>query len=213
LTLLLCLYTRLVFHTPARIFHKNDENRSTLQQTNVDICASISALNQVPLVLHGIDGRYATALFSAASKQKALEKVENDLNNLKTLLESDKKVAWFLETPTIDRQKKQKVVDVLLEKGKYSPIVSNFLGVLAENGRLNETEKVISAFGQLMVAVRGEVSVVVTSAKELDQKTLSKIKDSLNKNQVAGEGKKLMVSNKVRKLYIGKSTDCWRLNH
>jgi F-type H+-transporting ATPase subunit O len=203
----------LSFIHQREIFSKNDENRSTFQQTNVDFCASISALNQVPLVLHGIDGRYATALFSAASKQRSLEKVESDLNNLKTLLESDKKVAWFLETPTIDRQKKQKVVDVLLEKGKYSPLVSNFLGVLAENGRLNETEKVISAFSQLMVAVRGEVSVVVTSAKELDQKTLNKIKDSLNKNQVAGEGKKLMVSNKVHDSNVGKPTNRWRLNH
>jgi F-type H+-transporting ATPase subunit O len=117
------------------------------------------------LTLHGIDGRYATALFSAASKQKVLEKVESDLSNLKALLESDKKVGWFLDTPTIDRQKKSSVVKILLEKGKYGPITANLLEVLAENGRLNQTEKIITAYQQLMVAIRGEVSVVVTSAQ------------------------------------------------
>ncbi len=119
----------------------------------------------VPLVLHGIDGRYATALYSAASKQKALDKVEQDLNSLKSLLEADTKVNWFLETPTIDRQKKQQAVDIILQKGKYQPTTVNFLNVLAENGRLAETSKIISAYNQLMVATRGEVSVVVTSAK------------------------------------------------
>jgi hypothetical protein len=82
-------------------------------------------------------------------------------------LEADTKVNWFLETPTIDRQKKQQAVDIILQKGKYQPTTINLLNVLVENGRLGETRKIISAYNQLMVATRGEVSVVVTSAKVL----------------------------------------------
>ena len=37
------------------------------------------ALLQPPLQVFGIEGRYATALFSAATKQKALDAVEKDL--------------------------------------------------------------------------------------------------------------------------------------
>lgn len=34
---------------------------------------------QPPIQVFGLEGRYATALFSAASKQKALDAVEKDL--------------------------------------------------------------------------------------------------------------------------------------
>jgi len=36
---------------------------------------------QPPIQVFGLEGRYATALFSAASKQKALDTVEKDLIN------------------------------------------------------------------------------------------------------------------------------------
>ena len=68
---------------------------------------------------------------------------------------------------------------------------------MADNGRLNQTSKIISAFQSLMIAHRGEVNVVVTSAKELDSKMITKVKEVLAKNQLGGAGKKLLVSNKV----------------
>jgi len=37
------------------------------------------ALLQPPVQVFGLEGRYATALFSAASKQKTLDVVEKDL--------------------------------------------------------------------------------------------------------------------------------------
>lgn len=50
----------------------------------------------------GVDGRYAAALFSAASKQKELDKVERDMKVVGELLEKNKDVAgkcnvfcWF----------------------------------------------------------------------------------------------------------------------
>lgn len=37
---------------------------------------------QPPIQVFGLEGRYATALFSAASKQKSLDVVEKDLTNI-----------------------------------------------------------------------------------------------------------------------------------
>lgn len=164
--------------------------------------AQVQAINQVPLILHGIDGRYATALFSAAAKQNELDKVEKELFSIKSILNQDAKLSTFLTTPTIDRQKKQQGIDLILGN-KYSKTTSNFFRLLAENGRLGETGKILDSFNSLMVANRGEVSVVVTSAQvlynnqALDAKSLTKVKDILVKNQLAGAGKKLLVSNKV----------------
>ncbi len=37
---------------------------------------------QPPIQVYGVEGRYATALFSAASKQKCLDKVEQELGRV-----------------------------------------------------------------------------------------------------------------------------------
>lgn len=39
--------------------------------------------SQAPIQMFGVEGRYATALYSAAAKQKQLDAVEKDMNQLK----------------------------------------------------------------------------------------------------------------------------------
>ncbi|CAO3579169.1 unnamed protein product [Absidia cylindrospora] len=53
-----------------------------------------------------------------------------------------------------------------------------------------------------MSAHRNELPLVITSAKELEKATLNKIVDSLQKSPLA-EGKKLLVSNKVKTDILG----------
>ena len=117
------------------------------------------------MTLHGIDGRYATALFTAASKSSSVEKVESELKVIESAIKRDPALKTFLETPLVDRTAKKQGVASLLSKGKYSTITKNFFDVLAENGRLDQTGKILAAYSQLMTASRGEVSVTVTSAK------------------------------------------------
>ncbi|KAI8055214.1 OSCP/delta subunit of ATPase [Syncephalis plumigaleata] len=148
--------------------------------------ATASGSVQPPLVLHGIDGRYASALFTAAAKKNALDAVEGDLNRIKTI-----GIQSFLSNPTVDRVQKRQGVDSLLKKGKYS-----------ENGRLAETTKIISAYQSLMMAHRGEVLAVVTSAKALEANTLRQLKDSLSKSELAA-GKTLKMENKVNPAILG----------
>jgi F-type H+-transporting ATPase subunit O len=59
----------------------------TLLETQLYSLSSLTySLNilylQPPIHLFGIDGRYAHAVYSAAAKQKQLEKVEEELNNV-----------------------------------------------------------------------------------------------------------------------------------
>jgi F-type H+-transporting ATPase subunit O len=136
-------------------------------------------------------------LFTAASKQNALAKVETDLSTIGSIIAKDTKLATFLETPLVDRFLKQQGVTSMLAKGKYSPLISNFFSVLAENGRLDQTQKILGAFTQLMTASRGEVTVTVTSAKPLESKIVQQLKDSLTKSALIEKGSKVLVSNKV----------------
>ncbi|KAG0220514.1 ATP synthase F0 subcomplex subunit OSCP atp5 [Mortierella sp. GBA43] len=162
-----------------------------------------SAQVQIPLVLHGIDGRYATALYSAAAKKQALDTVENDLKQVRRVVEKDNKLREFLENPTINRIEKKSGVQKLLSAGKYSDLTKNFFDTLAENGRLNDTVKIIDSYGSLMSAHRGEVQVTITSAKELDIKDVNKVKGFLAKSAFVSAKQTLIVSNKVNPAILG----------
>jgi F-type H+-transporting ATPase subunit O len=112
-----------------------------------------------------LDGRYATALYTAAARESQLEAVEKELKQVQAVVAKDKNIQTLLDNPTINRSTKKAGVQQLLKAGKYSKITSNFFEVLAENGRLAETQKVIAAYQELMSAHRNELSVVITSAK------------------------------------------------
>ncbi|KAF9920550.1 ATP synthase F0 subcomplex subunit OSCP atp5 [Linnemannia zychae] len=164
---------------------------------------STSASVKVPLVLHGIDGRYATALYTSAAKKSALDVVESDLNQIKRVVERDSKLREFLENPTINRNEKKKGVQQMLAVGKYNELTKNFFDTLAENGRLYDTVKIINSFGSLMSAGRGEVQVTITSAKPLDNKEIEKVKNSLQKSSYIDPKQTLVVSNKVNPAILG----------
>ncbi|KAI9347969.1 OSCP/delta subunit of ATPase [Zopfochytrium polystomum] len=167
------------------------------------LATAAGAAPQIPITLHGIDGRYATALYSAAARKSSLETVETELKRIKGAIDKNPSLQAFLETPIADRAAKREGVRQILGSGKYSELVTNFFDVLAENGRLDQTSKVIASFDSLMTAHRGEVTVVVTSAKELDAKSLSRVRDSLQKSALIQKGQKLIVSNKVDSAILG----------
>lgn len=83
-----------------------------------------------------------------------------------------------------------------------SPILTNLLSVLSENGRLASAPKVFADFNTLMAAYRGELEVIVTSAETLDSKALSRLEKALKGTEVA-QGKTLKISNRVSRCLIG----------
>jgi F-type H+-transporting ATPase subunit O len=121
-----------------------------------------------PIQVFGIEGRYATALFSAASKQKSLDAVEKDLTSLQASVKQDPKLKDFVINPTIKRSLKASALKDVAAKVKFNPATGFLLEQLAENGRLNKLDAVINAFKLIMSAHRGEVVCEVTTAKPLE---------------------------------------------
>ncbi|KAG8590970.1 hypothetical protein GDO81_006989 [Engystomops pustulosus] len=130
---------------------------------STSVARPVAKLVRPPIQVYGLEGRYATALYSAASKEKKLDQVEKELNRVSTLIK-DPKLSMIITNPHIKRALKQKTVTDLLAKEKFSPITSNFVNLLAENGRLRYTPEVIGAFAKMMSAHRGEVLCSVTTA-------------------------------------------------
>nr|XP_061786204.1 ATP synthase subunit O, mitochondrial-like [Nerophis lumbriciformis] len=160
------------------------------RQFSTSVVRPLTKLVKAPIQVYGVEGRYAVALFSAASKQKKLDQVEQELGKVHTLIK-DPKLSSVVMNPHVKRSIKQKTFTDALTKAKVSPITVNLINVLADNGRLTITGDVIAAFGKMMSAHRGEVICTVTTAQPLDQANLAELKVALNGFLQKGEMIKL----------------------
>ncbi|RZC36896.1 ATP synthase subunit O, mitochondrial [Asbolus verrucosus] len=141
-----------------------------------------SVANQLvkpPIQVFGINGRYATALYSAATKQKTLETVEKDLVKFQSTVKTDAKLREFILNPTIKRSLKSSALKSVASKISLNPQSSNLLQTLAENGRLKNLDGVINAFKTIMSAHRGEVTCEVITARQLDAAQKQKLEGVL----------------------------------
>ncbi|KAM5153481.1 ATP synthase peripheral stalk subunit OSCP, mitochondrial isoform 2-T3 [Callospermophilus lateralis] len=145
-----------------------------------------------PVQVYGIEGRYATALYSAASKQNKLEQVEKELVRVAQILK-EPKVAASILNPYIKRSIKMKSLNDITAKERFSPITSNLINLLAENGRLNNARGIISVFSTIMSVHRGEVPCTVTTASPLPEAVLSELKTVLKSFLSQGQVLKLEV--------------------
>uniref|UniRef100_H2RXM3 ATP synthase peripheral stalk subunit OSCP, mitochondrial n=1 Tax=Takifugu rubripes TaxID=31033 RepID=H2RXM3_TAKRU len=161
-----------------------------VRQLSTSVVRPAAKLIKPPIQVYGVEGRYATALFSAASKQNKLDQVEQELGKVTTLIK-DPKVSSIVMNPHVKRNIKQKTFTDALTKAKLSPMIINLINVLADNGRLPLTGDVISAYSKMMSAHRGEVICSVTTAQPLDAANLAELKVALNGFLQKGETIKL----------------------
>ena len=136
-------------------------------------------LVQPPVQVFGTEGRYATALFSAASKKKSLEVVEKDLKTFHATLKKDQRLADFLADPSIKRGLKAEGLASACDKLKMNELSKNLFLTLAENNRFSAAEAVVNSFDTIMAAHRGEVVCQVTTAKPLDAAMLKEVEGAL----------------------------------
>jgi F-type H+-transporting ATPase subunit O len=159
-----------------------------------------------PKALYGLDGTYASALYTAAVKSSTLDTTARAMSALNDIYHKDQKLATILLAPTLTTQDKSAIVTELQKHtggADKGDTVKNFLNTLADYNRLSLLKGVCEKFGELMSAAKGEVELTVVSASQLDGKTLSRLETAVSKSQYVGQGKKLRVTNKVNPDILG----------
>ncbi|KAF9870154.1 hypothetical protein CkaCkLH20_12388 [Colletotrichum karsti] len=158
-----------------------------------------------PVAVFGLDGTYATALYTAAVKTSSLDPTAKALSTLESLVSKDAKLSTILAAPTLSAEDKEAIVAELTKQAGASSqeTVKNFLAALAENNRLGLLPGVCEKFAEIMSAARGEVELIVTSATQLDNRTLNRLESAISKSAYVGQGKKLKVTNQVNPEIVG----------
>jgi len=159
------------------------------------------ALAKMPIQVYGLEGRYASALYSAAVKKQNLENTEKEIKKVQALYNSDKNFHAFVLDPTIKRREKKASLNNVLKKLGCSDVAQNFFATVAENGRLQKIDGIFKSFEKLMSAHRGEVVCEVITAKPIDEATLKEVTGALQ--GFIKSNQKLQVSTKVDPSILG----------
>lgn len=123
---------------------------------------------RAPIQIFGLEGRYAHALYSAATKLKQLDAVEKELVQVQAAIKKNPHLRDVITSPIVSRATLSTSLREFSKQANVSSATSNLLVLLADNGRLKKIDNVINAFKTIMAAHRGEVVCEVTSARPLE---------------------------------------------
>ena len=124
-------------------------------------------------------GRYASALFDLAREQRQIDAVSRSVDSIRQALVDSKDFAELVTSPLVDRDEAGRAFAAVAESLNLDPITTNFLGVLAKNGRKRELGNVIRAFRRLAAEHRGEITAEVLTAHPLNDDQIAALKQQL----------------------------------
>ena len=122
---------------------------------------------------------YAQALFEAARERDELEGVLEDLEEFVGALDESEELRLFYYGGQIPEREKRRAIDALTEDMALS--TRNFLKVLSDNGREEILEEVLVRYEELVKEHLGRVEVEVTTAVELSEEELDRIRERLGR--------------------------------
>ena len=124
-------------------------------------------------------GRYASALFDLARDRRQIDSVGRSLDALSQALADSKDFSELATSPLVSREQAGDAFAALAPQLGLDPITTNFIGVLARNGRKGQLQPVIRAFGRLAAEHRGETTAEVVTARPLNDDQLAALKQQL----------------------------------
>lgn len=121
-------------------------------------------------------GRYATALYQAARKSDSLDLVALDVTRMQEMQSTISALDEFLGNPSLPRSAKVDALGEIIKRSDFSPTFSQFLMVMAENGRTMEMKKSLQSFQSIMSSLKGKVMCKVTTTEPLTEWEMALLK-------------------------------------
>ena len=142
--------------------------------------------------------RYAKALFSAAQEEKMVETLKTDIEKVLDVCNRSAEFVLLLESPVVRTTKKIHLITQIF-KNEINPLTLNFLLLVAKNKREVFIPGICRYFLELIRKDQNIKSAVLTTAVEMDKKTIEKIEEILGKELNA----KIEMSTQVNPEIIG----------
>jgi F-type H+-transporting ATPase subunit delta len=135
--------------------------------------------------MSGVAGRYAGALFEAASDAGAMDTVGADLGRFKAMIGESSDLANVIASPVFTAEQQVAAVTALLGRVQIAGLAANFIKLVASKRRLFALPGMIDSYLALVADAKGIVGAQVTLAETPSARQLDDIRAALN--DVAGK--------------------------
>jgi F-type H+-transporting ATPase subunit delta len=140
---------------------------------------------------------YARSLFEVAQEQGKLDDVRDQLGEFADTLDANQEMQVFFFSPYFSTQEKEEGLDKVVTGAE--PTVLNFLKLLIEKHRMPAVFRIRRELDELWRHENKRLRVEVTSAIELDKKTVKQIGDRIAEET----GQKIELSEHVEPDILG----------
>lgn len=124
-----------------------------------------------------ISSRYAKSLLDFALEQDKLERIYQDMLQLKAAV-SVRDFVLLCKSPIVQPGKKEQVFNVLF-KDRFDPVTFGFFNILLKKGREAYVPEIVDQFMSQYEAIRKITRVTLSTATPLDEQVIRKIKEKL----------------------------------
>jgi len=141
-----------------------------------------SVLGHKPPVLEDTPhGRYASVLFSSASKQEALSIILEDVRNLKEIYNQSESFRNFVFNTSFKRTEQTVVLEEVEKIGELNHLTVDFLSTLIDNKRLDILPRILDKYVEFYRILNKEENIRIISAEELSSEERERVRESLQK--------------------------------
>ena len=131
--------------------------------------------------LETVSRRYATALADVVLSSGETDTVKTELKSWEEMINSNVELKAAFGNPAIAHNKKEGVLEGLLQRANPSRTTANFLRVLLQNSRLNDLGEINERFDSVLEERSGTVHGIVASAHELSPEEREELRANLEK--------------------------------
>ena len=128
-----------------------------------------------------VASRYVSALVDMAEEAKIIDKIEKDLLDLSVMIDASSDFQALIGNPLMKCEQQLDGIMAIAEKAKLQQLTGNFLGVVAQNGRLALLPNIIEGFQEALRKRRGEIEAKVETAYALTPAQTDALQKELTK--------------------------------
>lgn len=148
---------------------------------------------------HILATRYATSLIEVATQSGAIDSIEKDMVSLQKALSESQELNALIGNPVYSKEQQLNAVQDIARKAGFNQTTINFVGVLAQNGRLSALSGILAAFFAEMERRHGVVEAKVVSAFPLSESQQKDLVATLSKTT----GKSIRLDLQIDKSLLG----------
>lgn len=127
-----------------------------------------------------IAARYSEALFDLATEQGLVERVTRELDEFDAMLSFDTEVSAFFDSPVVEREEKQKLLQSALEH-RVSELTLHFILLLVRKRRENILGIVARQMHELLDKQSGRKVAEIGTPMPLEQRQLDELASRLSR--------------------------------